>query len=86
MRLERSNRECHRGRSLEVGDVGFIVAGIKNVGDTRVGDTVTEAERPSPEALPGYRRINPMVFCGLYPIETTDYNDLREALQKLEAE
>lgn len=70
--------------SLEVGDVGFIVAGIKNVGDTRVGDTVTEADRPSPEALPGYRRINPMVFCGLYPIETTDYNDLREALQKLE--
>lgn len=70
--------------SLEVGDVGFVVAGIKNVGDTRVGDTVTEADRPSPEALPGYRRINPMVFCGLYPIETTDYNDLREALQKLE--
>ncbi|KRE90344.1 elongation factor 4 [Paenibacillus sp. Soil766] len=70
--------------SLEVGDVGFIVAGIKNVGDTRVGDTVTEADRPSLEALPGYRRINPMVFCGLYPIETTDYNDLREALQKLE--
>ncbi|MEC0230575.1 translation elongation factor 4 [Paenibacillus alba] len=70
--------------SLEVGDVGFVVAGIKNVGDTRVGDTVTEAARPAPEALPGYRRINPMVFCGLYPIETTDYNDLREALQKLE--
>ncbi|MEW9701568.1 translation elongation factor 4 [Paenibacillus sp. SI8] len=70
--------------SLDVGDVGFIVAGIKNVGDTRVGDTVTEAGRPAPEALPGYRRINPMVFCGLYPIETSDYNDLREALQKLE--
>ncbi|GGI43544.1 elongation factor 4 [Paenibacillus marchantiophytorum] len=70
--------------SLEVGDVGFVVAGIKNVGDTRVGDTVTEAHRPAPVALPGYRRINPMVFCGLYPIETTDYNDLREALQKLE--
>ncbi|BFT73421.1 translation elongation factor 4 [Paenibacillus sp. P36] len=70
--------------SLEVGDVGFIVAGIKNVGDTRVGDTVTEADRQAPEPLPGYRRINPMVFCGLYPIETTDYNDLREALQKLE--
>lgn len=70
--------------SLEVGDVGFIVAGIKNVGDTRVGDTVTEADRQASEALPGYRRINPMVFCGLYPIETTDYNDLREALQKLE--
>ncbi|MGG1552659.1 translation elongation factor 4 [Paenibacillus ferrarius] len=70
--------------SLEVGDVGFIIAGIKNVGDTRVGDTVTEADRPALEPLPGYRRINPMVFCGLYPIETTDYNDLREALQKLE--
>jgi GTP-binding protein LepA len=70
--------------ALHVGDVGFIVAGIKNVGDTRVGDTVTEAAKPAPEPLPGYRRINPMVFCGLYPIETSDYNDLREALQKLE--
>ncbi|MCD1258484.1 elongation factor 4 [Paenibacillus athensensis] len=70
--------------ALEVGDVGFIVAGIKNVGDTRVGDTVTDATRPAAEPLPGYRRINPMVFCGLYPIETSDYNDLREALQKLE--
>jgi len=70
--------------SLDVGDVGFIVAGIKNVGDTRVGDTVTDATRPALEPLPGYRRINPMVFCGLYPIETSDYNDLREALQKLE--
>ncbi|AHD06359.1 translation elongation factor 4 [Paenibacillus larvae] len=69
---------------LNVGDVGFIVAGIKNVGDTRVGDTVTEAKNPAPEPLPGYRKINPMVFCGLYPIETSDYNDLREALQKLE--
>lgn len=69
---------------LNVGDVGFIVAGIKNVGDTRVGDTITEAANPAPEPLPGYRKINPMVFCGLYPIETSDYNDLREALQKLE--
>ena len=69
---------------LAVGDVGFIVAGIKNVKDTRVGDTVTDAKKPAPEALPGYRRINPMVFCGLYPIETQDYNDLREALEKLE--
>ena len=74
----------HLFHRLEVGDVGFVVAGIKNVRDTRVGDTVTEADRPAPEALPGYRRINPMVFCGLYPIETTDYNDLREALEKLE--
>ncbi|WCR29395.1 translation elongation factor 4 [Paenibacillus thiaminolyticus] len=69
---------------LNVGDVGFVVAGIKNVGDTRVGDTITDAKRPTAEPLPGYRRINPMVFCGLYPIDTSDYNDLREALEKLQ--
>lgn len=69
---------------LNVGDVGFIVAGIKNVKDTRVGDTVTDAKNPAAEALPGYRRINPMVFCGLYPIDNTEYDDLREALGKLE--
>lgn len=69
---------------LNVGDVGFIVAGIKHVGDTRVGDTVTDAKNPTPEPLPGYRKINPMVFCGLYPIESSDYNDLREALEKLQ--
>ena len=70
--------------SLNVGDVGFIVAGIKNVKDTRVGDTVTDAKNPAPEALPGYRKINPMVFCGLYPIETRITTILREALEKLE--
>jgi GTP-binding protein LepA len=69
---------------LSVGDVGFIVAGIKNVRDTRVGDTVTDATHPAPEPLPGYRKINPMVFCGLYPVDTNDYKDLREALEKLE--
>jgi len=69
---------------LAIGDVGFVVAGIKNVKDTRVGDTITEAKKPALEPLPGYRRINPMVYCGLYPIETQDYNDLREALGKLE--
>lgn len=69
---------------LTVGDVGFVVAGIKNVKDTRVGDTITDARKPAAEALPGYRRINPMVYCGLYPIDTADYNDLREALEKLE--
>lgn len=69
---------------LKVGDVGFIVAGIKHVGDTRVGDTVTDAKHPTAESLPGYRKINPMVYCGLYPIETSDYNDLREALEKLQ--
>lgn len=69
---------------LNVGDVGFIVAGIKHVGDTRVGDTVTDAKNPASEPMPGYRKINPMVYCGLYPIETSDYNDLREALEKLQ--
>jgi GTP-binding protein LepA len=68
---------------LQVGDVGFIVAGIKNVKDTRVGDTVTDARNPAIEPLPGYRKINPMVYCGLYPIESTEYNDLRDALEKL---
>ncbi|MFJ2044701.1 MULTISPECIES: translation elongation factor 4 [Paenibacillus] len=69
---------------LNVGDVGFIVAGIRHVGDTQVGDTVTDAKNPTPEPLPGYRKINPMVYCGLYPIETSDYVDLREALEKLQ--
>ena len=69
---------------LNVGDVGFLSASIKNVGDTQVGDTITKVENPASEALPGYRRMNPMVFCGLYPIDTSKYNDLREALEKLE--
>ncbi|MEX2104753.1 MAG: translation elongation factor 4, partial [Bacilli bacterium] len=69
---------------LTVGDVGFIVAAIRNVRDTRVGDTVTDAKRPTAQALPGYRRANPMVFCGLYPVDTSNYIDLREALEKLE--
>ncbi|MFX0559117.1 translation elongation factor 4 [Tepidibacillus infernus] len=69
---------------LTVGDVGFVVAAIKNVKDTRVGDTITDAKRPAAEPLPGYRKVNPMVFCGLYPVETQDYNDLRDALEKLE--
>ncbi|MDM5234529.1 translation elongation factor 4 [Lysinibacillus pakistanensis] len=69
---------------LTVGDVGYLTASIKNVGDTRVGDTVTFASRPAAEPLAGYRRLNPMVYCGLYPIDTAKYNDLREALEKLE--
>ncbi|QRF31018.1 translation elongation factor 4 [Bacillus safensis] len=69
---------------LTVGDVGYLTAAIKNVGDTRVGDTITLAENPAKEALPGYRKLNPMVYCGLYPIDTAKYNDLREALEKLE--
>ncbi|PFJ16766.1 elongation factor 4 [Bacillus cereus] len=69
---------------LTVGDVGFLAASIKNVGDTRVGDTITHAKRPAEEPLPGYRKLNPMVFCGLYPIDSARYNDLRDALEKLE--
>ncbi|MGK7377820.1 translation elongation factor 4 [Planococcus sp. 1R117A] len=69
---------------LTVGDVGFITAAIKNVGDSTVGDTITLANNPAAEALPGYRRLNPMVYCGLYPIDTSKYNDLRDALEKLE--
>ncbi|MHC5374704.1 translation elongation factor 4 [Enterococcus sp. LJL120] len=69
---------------LMVGDVGYITASIKTVQDTRVGDTVTLANNPAKEALPGYRKMNPMVYCGLYPIDTSRYNDLREALEKLQ--
>ncbi|MDT2737701.1 translation elongation factor 4 [Enterococcus pseudoavium] len=69
---------------LMVGDVGYITASIKSVQDTRVGDTVTLADNPAEEALDGYRKMNPMVFCGLYPIDTSRYNDLREALEKLQ--
>lgn len=69
---------------LTVGDVGFLTAAIKNVGDTRVGDTITSAKNPATEPLPGYRKLNPMVYCGLYPIDSAKFNDLREALEKLE--
>ena len=69
---------------LVVGDVGYITASIKKVGDTQVGDTITHVENPATEALAGYRPSNPMVFCGLFPIDSNDYNDLREALERLE--
>lgn len=69
---------------LTVGDVGFLSASIKNVGDTRVGDTITNAKNGATEPLPGYRKLNPMVYCGLYPIDTAKFNDLREALEKLQ--
>ena len=69
---------------LSAGEVGFLSAGIKNVKDSRVGDTITEKERPAAEPLPGYRRAVPMVFCGLYPVEQSDYHSLREALEKLQ--
>ncbi|MGN1396556.1 MAG: translation elongation factor 4, partial [Streptococcus gallolyticus] len=66
------------------GDVGYIAASIKTVADTRVGDTVTLAENPAEAPLHGYKQMNPMVFAGLYPIESNKYNDLREALEKLQ--
>lgn len=69
---------------LTVGDVGYLTASIKNVSDTRVGDTITSAENPADAPLPGYRKLNPMVFCGMYPIDTAKYNDLRDALEKLQ--
>lgn len=69
---------------LTVGDVGFLTGAIKNVGDTRVGDTITGAKNSATEALPGYRKLNPMVYCGLYPIDASKFNDLRDALEKLE--
>ena len=69
--------------SLQAGEVGYIIAGVKSVEDTRVGDTVTLANRPAKTALPGYRDIKPMVFSGLFPIDGSDYENLKEAIAKL---
>ncbi|MBO1003468.1 translation elongation factor 4 [Pseudogracilibacillus auburnensis] len=69
---------------LTVGDVGFLTAAMKDVKDTRVGDTITSANNGATSPLPGYRKLNPMVFCGLYPVSSEDYNPLREALERLE--
>jgi len=68
---------------LRAGEVGFIVAGIKNISDTKIGDTVTDANKPATEPLAGFKEIKPMVFCGLYPTETHQYEDLKIALEKL---
>ena len=69
--------------SLEAGEVGYIAASIKSIGDTQVGDTVTNDEFPCDEPLPGYRKVNPMVFSGIYPADGAKYGDLRDALEKL---
>ena len=69
---------------LTAGEVGYITASIKTVSDARVGDTVTIAENPAAEPLPGYRKVNPMVFCGVYPADGADYENLRDALEKLQ--
>ncbi len=69
--------------SLTVGEVGFVIANIKQVADTKIGDTITEEARPTPKPFPGFQEVKPMVFAGLYPTNNADYEDLREALSKL---
>ncbi len=70
--------------SLSAGEVGYLCASIKSIQDIHIGDTITHADRPCREALPGYRRMNPMVYCGMYPTDNNKYNDLRDALEKLQ--
>jgi GTP-binding protein LepA len=69
--------------SLSVGEVGIVIAGVKSLADVRIGDTITEADRPASEALPGFREVKPMVFTGLYPVDAEDYEALKGALEKL---
>ena len=71
-------------KELGTGQVGFVAGSIKNVKDVRVGDTITDANRPVAKPLPGYRGINPMVYCGLYPVDSADYDNLKDALEKLQ--
>jgi len=68
---------------LRAGDVGYIAASIKDIHDTRVGDTITDDANPASETLPGYRQVTPMVFCGIYPVDGADYENLKDALEKL---
>ena len=68
---------------LGPGEVGFVVANIKTVSDAKIGDTITETNRPAAEAFPGFKELKPMVFAGLYPVESHEYSELREALEKL---
>ncbi len=70
-------------KELSVGEVGFLVAGIKTVRDTQIGDTITEDRRPAKEPLPGFKAVKPMVFCGLYPVDSAQYDQLKEAVEKL---
>jgi len=72
-----------KAERLATGEVGYVVAGIKRVGDTRIGDTITAADRPTSKAFPGYKEAKPMVFCGLYPTDSDLFEDLRDALEKL---
>lgn len=72
-----------RTAELNTGDVGYVVAGMKDVSDTKIGDTLTEADRPTATPLPGYREVNPLVFCGLYTTDNADYENFRDSLEKL---
>ena len=69
---------------LTVGDVGYLAASIKSIKNIHVGDTITTVKNPATKALPGYRKLNPMVYCGLYPVDAAKFNDLRDALEKLQ--
>lgn len=69
---------------LNMGEVGFVAGSLKDVRDVRVGDTITFADRPAAEPLPGYRGVTPMVYCGLYPVESADYDNLKDALEKMQ--
>ena len=70
--------------SLTAGEVGYIAASIKSLSDIRVGDTITVDDRPAEKPLPGYKKVNPMVYCGLYPVDGSDYENLKVALEKLQ--
>src|SRR5690606_26589898 len=70
-------------KDLNTGEVGYILAGIKNLQSVRVGDTITDARKPATEPLPGFKEIKPVVFAGLYPIDSDDYDDLKDAVEKL---
>src|SRR5204863_5521884 len=68
---------------LRAGEVGYVITGVKDVSQLRVGDTLTSRKRPASEPLPGYQEVKPMVFCGLFPVDTDQFADLRDALEKL---
>lgn len=74
----------NQSEELKAGEVGYISANIKTISDTKVGDTITKSQNPASEALPGYRSINPMVFCGIYPVDGDKYNALKDAIEKLQ--